>query len=693
MLDFQDRVRAALAEIERRDQRLAKELQAKRQDSEAQASARSLAPMLESFQESTEPVRPEFALETIVLRTGRPVLAVKKDEAQLVFTDADSEVWRERLKTAHDQLTPAIRAVGRIELENHPRLEWVGTGWLVRPEILVTNRHVANEFSRMEGNSFVFRTGLRGKTMGANVDFVEEFGRLDSSTFRLREVLHIEPESGPDVAFLAVEPLSGKALAHHIDLSDRAAQELQMVAAIGYPARDSRIPDQALMESIFGNVFDKKRLAPGQIIAGGSTTIEHDCSTLGGNSGSVLLDLKTGKALGIHFAGRFLEANFAVPATLIQDSLGRIGRAAKRPEAPRSSDGNAGASGSIRLQKRPPEVTTAMGDDSRGVTFIVPLRVTVDIGSPTREPQHPAPAQQPLSRPTPPKPAAVDDTSDEVVLTEAVPEDLAGRQGFDREFLGFNVPLPKVVRDTSQILKFQSNGRQEQELRYRNFSVVMNRDRRLCFFSAVNVDGSRPQKIKRGAWRTDPRIPANAQIIHECYGNEPKFSRGHMTRREDPMWGNLEDAAQGNLDSMHVTNVVPQMQPFNAGIWLGLEEFALENARQDDMRICVFTGPFLLDSDPEKFGVRIPVSFWKVIAFIHDETGDLTATGYTMSQQDFLREEEFVFGQHETAQISIRSIEQQTGLSFGNLSSLDPLRDTDESIAGPLTSFRQIRFR
>ncbi|HEV2846628.1 MAG TPA: DNA/RNA non-specific endonuclease, partial [Thermoanaerobaculia bacterium] len=196
----------------------------------------------------------------------------------------------------------------------------------------------------------------------------------------------------------------------------------------------------------------------------------------------------------------------------------------------------------------------------------------------------------------------------------------------------------------------------------------------------------------RRRWRLDPRIPEDAQILRECYGNPPKFSRGHMTRRQDPIWGSQENAELGNADSMHVTNAVPQMQVFNAGIWLGLEDYALENAKRDDMRISVFTGPFLRDDDPVQFGVQIPVSFWKVIAFIHDETGELSATGYTMSQEDFLREDEFVFGQHETSQVPISLIEQQTGLSFGDLASRDPLGGGEEALPAPLTDFRQIRF-
>ena len=80
--------------------------------------------------------------------------------------------------------------------------------------------------------------------------------------------------------------------------------------------------------------------------------------------------------------------------------------------------------------------------------------------------------------------------------------------------------------------------------------------------------------------------------MNECYGNPPKFSRGHMTRREDPAWGDPETAKRGNEDSMHVTNTVPQMQAFNSPIWLALEDYALQHAREDDMKISVFTGPY-----------------------------------------------------------------------------------------------------
>src|SRR5206468_1897426 len=116
--------------------------------------------------------------ESIVRRTGRPVLAIIRDRAQLSIDDPDSEVWKDRLTKAHQELETAARAVGRIEVTGHS-MGWLGTGWLVAPNVIVTNRHVASEFARRSGTDFVFRQGLSGKAMTASIDLLEEVGRTD----------------------------------------------------------------------------------------------------------------------------------------------------------------------------------------------------------------------------------------------------------------------------------------------------------------------------------------------------------------------------------------------------------------------------------------------------------------------------------------------------------------------------------
>jgi endonuclease G len=335
------------------------------------------------------------------------------------------------------------------------------------------------------------------------------------------------------------------------------------------------------------------------------------------------------------------------------------------------------------------------------VTFNIPLTVTVSLGEPT--------VGVPAVPPRLPASAGGDtgdETGGDVAGSEGVVADYRDREGYDPKFLSngqaFTVELPEVKRHADDVLDFKLDGEAETELRYEHYSVVMSRSRRMCFFSACNIDGSQSKKAKRVQWKWDPRIPKKQQIMNECYGNPPKFSRGHMTRREDPGWGAPATAKRGNEDSMHVTNATPQMQAFNAPIWLALEDYALDHTKEDGMKVSVFTGPYFHDRDPEMQGVVIPRAFWKVIAFIHDDTGKLCATGYEMNQEQNLKPaEEFVFGAFTSpqlnvaAQVPIRSIERRSGLSFGRLASVDPL-STQEGLGDaaqrPLVSLEQIRF-
>src|ERR1700752_1594404 len=85
------------------------------------------APVLESL---GDPAALEVSMESIILRTTRPVLQILENETILKFADReDSAIWTDRLKKAKPFLDSAIRAVGRINLQG-ARLDWVGTGWL-----------------------------------------------------------------------------------------------------------------------------------------------------------------------------------------------------------------------------------------------------------------------------------------------------------------------------------------------------------------------------------------------------------------------------------------------------------------------------------------------------------------------------------------------------------------------------------
>ena len=625
-----------------------------------------------------------FETESIILRKRRPVFAIKNGTCELKFIDReDRDLWRPVLSKARKRLNRAISAIGRIQLENHD-LEWVGTGWLVDDDIIVTNRHVANEFAHRNGDSFTFRSGPLGR-MRSSIDLLREIGNEETAEFAIKAVLQIVPEPGPDVAFLRVEPINRKEVAR-IELAD-APKEKTTVAVIGYPAADSRIPDQALMRRIYQDMFNLKRLAPGSITKVERDVLLHNCTTLGGNSGSAVIDVQTGKSLGLHYSGRFLDTNYAVRSDVLR-RLMHEGKASGWRLRRESTSVSVPSDRSMTVPLRRDEVQVT-----------VPVTITVSLAG---------------TRATGGSAASARDrwdlaagTYDGNTQPEARKSDYKDRAGYDPTFLDDDavVPLPGIVREIEDVVTFDDDGGTgKHELTYQHFSVVMSHERRMCFFSAVNIDGSVSRKgTTRGRWRRDPRIPHERQILDECYGNPPKFSRGHMTRREDPAWGDTAAANRGNDDSMHVTNAAPQMQAFNSPIWLDLEDYALSHARKDKMRISVFTGPYFEDDDPRQYGVRIPRYFWKIIAFVHDETGELCATGYEMSQESTL--DEFVFGAHRspqlniTTQIPIHAIELRTGIDFGPLAACDPLLNVtegigqDEVVANELMSVEQIRFR
>src|SRR3984893_8136399 len=671
-------------------------LSVRENDPKLAEEARDLGYEVRAAEEAVSPQAADemLGLESIAMRTQRPVLAIRDSVTQLVFIDeADSKIWGERLTKARPLLDIAIPSVGRIDLTGAP-LDWVGTGWLVAENVIVTNRHVAREFAERKGAGFAFKIGLP-ELMGGDLDFLQEIDNPERLVFKLVRPLHIEEPPGPDVSFFEIEMVSGDArLANPIALAGTVSAPEQLatlqVVTIGYPAYDSRIPEPDLMERIYGKVYNKKRLAPGGVTRLDEALLWHNCTTLGGNSGSVVFDLNSGQALGLHFSGSFLVTNYAVRADVVKKLLNdvRTGRTMRRTEtAPRAQ----------RLVVRPgrPSIARPTGGGSASLTIPLTVNIAVGFDAASRG----TPARYPMPTVKTGEPAEF------IAETEAVASSYRDRRGYDPAFLGQTavVDLPTGDKNADDILDFEVDGATETELRYEHFSVVMSRSRRMCFLSACNIDGNQSRKSARVAWKWDPRIPKAQQIMHECYGSPPKFSRGHMTRREDPGWGSPAIGKRGNEDSMHVTNTTPQMQAFNAPIWLALEDYALRHAREDEMKISVFTGPYFTDDDPEMYGVRIPLIFWTVIAFIHDQTGKLCATGYEMNQENTLQpEEEFVFGSFTSpqlgiaTQVPIRLIEERSGIKFGNLASVDPLANDEESMGGgfrsPLLALEQVMF-
>lgn len=304
----------------------------------------------------------------------------------------------------------------------------------------------------------------------------------------------------------------------------------------------------------------------------------------------------------------------------------------------------------------------------------------------------------------------------------------AERNGYQSDFLGdgLKVPLPKVVGTKfGKVLKVKGNST---ELKYWNYSVVMNADRGLAFFSAANIMPKKRRGSQDGnKFIRDDRVDAvdeEAQIGNEFYkkqssfeadnrGKNP-FDQGHLCRREDLQWGKDDEEAKRNGDdSYHYTNCAPQHYAFNqvrdiSGLWNRLEVSALEHLSSGN-KICVINGP-VFDAPESDFGddgmpllrlngarkkdqtfggVAIPKLYFKLIAY--RKGSELRAKAFVVSQENVLNavkrlkdSEASTLSDEELSlyQVEIKDLEKLTGLKFGIPAAADTPHDVEMSLPG-----------
>jgi len=636
------------------------------------------------------------ATEAIIIPGKRPVVDVIN--GTYVTPGGEFAYFGDEIVRA--TLEAVIPSVGRVELPDDPRMPYGGTGFLVGDGLLMTNRHVAELFAYgigREGLAFV-----SGRSAG--VDFLQERDREDSAMFAISTIVMIHPFW--DLALLAVTGLDDRQPLR-LTVEDSASLRGHGVAVIGYPAFDPR-NNVDLQNEIFNRTFNVKRLQPGRLrertgvrsFGHAVSAVAHDSSTLGGNSGSLVLDVTTGLVAGLHFAGRYLEANYAVPSHELAGD-GRVVDAGVNFSATTTPRSTAWDDYWRRADPQPietsitrsrpahvaasPTPVTAVAQTGEAMTWVVPLEITVRVGAAY-----------------PPATAPVVDAAVEKLVEPFHDENLAGRSGYDEQFLGLPVPLPEVL-DPSITAKADDG---DPVLRYEHFSIVVHKQRRLPLFSCSNVDGSPAAKepepgrdySRRGLsglgdndrekWFTDPRIPAVHQLPDRFYNKDRQaFDKGHVIRREDAAWGaTFDEVRRGNGDTYHVTNCTPQVGDFNRKIWLRLENLVLGAAATE--RLCVFAGPVLSDDDPEFHGVaddgsvvvRIPQQYWKIavarndhglesFAFVLDQ--DLTGVKLEAS----LDSSEFpVPPEWRARMISVAALEQM----LGEIRFADAIRDADQ---------------
>jgi endonuclease G, mitochondrial len=304
-----------------------------------------LGPALESLQAGETDILNPSVAEAIIMLTGYPSLLIRDGD----YDEPKEKVWRDRLNPNRKLIKNVIASVARVELKNHPRgIPWVGTCWLVDDDVFITNRHVAQAFSQLRQNRYQIMKGVE-----VRADFGEEITGKQGLEIAIASLIYVEPVgSEVDLALMgftkgALRNFNMQPLALNTRLS-----KVDFLGVVGYPARDVRNNPLDALNRYFEDKFEVKRFAPGKVMNGefSAEVFTHNCTTLGGNSGSVVFDIASGAAIGLHFGGNAQVQNFAVKAEKIADRLKKNQVQVRKPEAEPLAQVEAGVDVEARLR-------------------------------------------------------------------------------------------------------------------------------------------------------------------------------------------------------------------------------------------------------------------------------------------------------------------------------------------------------
>lgn len=185
---------------------------------------------------------------------------------------------------------------------------------------------------------------------------------------------------------------------------------------------------------------------------------------------------------------------------------------------------------------------------------------------------------------------------------------------------------------------------------------------------------------REDAWGLDPKVPASMQprLDRLSYRNKENttwsgYDRGHQIAQADRM--NTSDNGAANVATYYGTNMTPQINKFNAGIWASLEG-RVRNWSKDADTLYVVTG-CLLEGEPQytydEVGhkIRIPSGYFKALLAYggNSETAkakfkDYASDGYYTGIAFVFDHKDYGNASPMNYSVTIDELEKRTGFDF-----------------------------
>jgi hypothetical protein len=261
----------------------------------------------------------EYAsLEAIVEVTGRPAMRFDKGRLQMPPSDlGENDRWRVLVATGRKKFDCVSAGVGRIGLAGGSDLR--GTGWRTGMDLVVTNRHVARELAKNpEGSAADWKLD---EARNPRIDFTVTDNVTAPQSYAISEIAYCAAEDDVDLAVLRLTPgetafpatlkldWDPEAVGRELPGTSGAEPRFQgeEIYVVGHPYRAR---GSGIIAVVFGVADGSKRCSPGKVVGidRARPVLEHDCSTLGGSSGSCVVTVGAHAAIGLHMGGVEVDA-------------------------------------------------------------------------------------------------------------------------------------------------------------------------------------------------------------------------------------------------------------------------------------------------------------------------------------------------------------------------------------------------
>lgn len=190
----------------------------------------------------------------------------------------------------------------------------------------------------------------------------------------------------------------------------------------------------------------------------------------------------------------------------------------------------------------------------------------------------------------------------------------------------------------------------------RSFTMLFDSDVKFAYWIAFpHHKGFMGSSGRTDAWGYDPKVPENEQPnLKSAYVS---YSRGHQVASSD-----RTKSKELNRQTFYYSNMTPQIQAFNGGIWLQLERAVQDLVKSTNDTIYMVTGAGFYDRAKAKITktksgqiTPIPDYYYKLMA--RKINGKYSTIGYLLDHN--LRDGDF-----RPHKKTVKEIEKITGFTF-----------------------------